>query len=92
MRTWNDYKKEAKNSNKVLKQDIEEMEQLATIIGTIIVRRKELGYSQRDLAEMCELPHSSVARIESCVVKPNIFTLLKIMSPLGLTLKVSDKK
>ena len=32
------------------------------------------------------LPHSSIARIESCAVKPKVETLIKIMKPLGLTL------
>lgn len=89
MRTWEDFKKEIKNSKDLSKVDIEEMEELAYIISSIIERRNELGYSQRDIAKICGLPHSSVARIESCAVKPNIETLLKIMRPLGLTLSVT---
>ena len=88
MRTWEDYKKEAKSVSDVVKQDIEEMEVLATIVTAIIDRRNELGYTQRDLAVICGLPQSSVARIEACVVKPNVETLIKIMKPLGLTLSV----
>ena len=42
----------------------------------------------RELAKICGLPQSSVARIESCSVKPNVETLIKIMKPLGLTLSV----
>ena len=89
MKTGEDYKKNAKQMNDLTKQDIEEMEALAKIISAIIERRNELGYSQRELADICGLPHSSVARIESCTVKPNIETLIKIMKPLGLTLSVS---
>ncbi len=89
MRTWEDSKKNAKARNEVTSQDIEEMEELAAIISVIIDRRNELGYSQRELADICGLPHSSVARIEACVVKPNVETLIKIMKPLGLTLSVS---
>ncbi len=88
MRTWEDFKKEAKAGDEVAKQDIEEMETLAYIITAIISRRNELGYSQRELASVCGLPHSSIARIESCAVKPNVETLLKVMRPLGLTLSV----
>ena len=88
MRTWEDYKKDAKGINNVAKQDIEEMEILANIISIIIDKRKELGYSQRELADICNLPQSSVARIEACTVKPNVETLLKIMKPLGLSLSV----
>lgn len=88
MRTWEDYKKDAKSTSDVVKQDIEEMEVLAAIVTAIIDRRNELGYTQRDLAIICGLPQSSVARIEACIVKPNIETLIKIMKPLGLTLSV----
>ena len=70
----------------ITKEDIEEMEVLANIISSIIEKRNELGISQRELADICGLPHSSVARIESCAVKPKVETLIKIMKPLGLTL------
>ena len=88
MRTWEDFKKEAKAGDEATRQDIEEMETLPDIITAIISRRNELGYSQRELASLCGLPHSSIARIESCAVKPNVETLLKVMRPLGLTLSL----
>lgn len=90
MRTWEDFKKNAKNESLATKQDIEEMETLALIVSAIIERRRELGYSQRELADICGIPHSSVARIESCSVRPNVETIIKIMKPLGLTLSVSQ--
>lgn len=86
MRTWEDLKKDTKKLNNTVKEDIEEMEILAHIICAIIERRNEMGISQRELANICGLPHSSVARIESCAVKPKVETLIKIMKPLGLTL------
>ena len=86
MRTWEDDKKEAKELDSSIKQDIEEMEVLAGIVSTIIEKRNELGMTQRELAKICGLPQSSVARIESCTVKPKVETLIKIMIPLGLTL------
>ena len=61
MRTWEDYKKDAKRTIDVVKQDIEEMEVLAAIVTAIIDRRNELGYTQRDLAVICGLPQSSDA-------------------------------
>ena len=86
MRTWEDFKKDIKKINNDIKDNIEEMEILAHIISAIIERRNEMGISQRELANICGLPHSSVARIESCAVKPKVETLIKIMKPLGLTL------
>lgn len=90
MRTWEDFKKKAKNIDIEIKEDIEEMEILANIINDIIKKRNELGISQRELAKICGLPHSSVARIESCTVRPKVDTLLKIMKPLGLTLTITS--
>ena len=88
MRTWEDFKKDAKEIDPIVKTDIEEMETLAIIVSKIIERRNELGYSQRDLAKLCGLPHSSVARIETYEVMPKVDTLIKIMIPLGLKLSV----
>lgn len=88
MRTWEDFKKTAKESNEIVRADIEEMETLASLVSAIIDRRNALGISQRELAALCGLPQSSVARIEACCVKPNVGTILRIMKPLGLTLSV----
>ena len=90
MRTWKDFKRKAKNIDIEIKEDIEEMEILANIISDIIKKRNELGISQRELAKICGLPHSSVARIESCTVRPKVDTLLKIMKPLGLKLTITS--
>ena len=90
MRTWEDYKKDVKNIDSSIEKDIKEIEVLASIVSVIIKKRNELGITQRELALKCGLPHSSVARIESCAVKPNIETLIKIMLPLGLTLYVKN--
>ena len=86
MRTWEDYKKNISDIDESIKEDIKEIEVLASIVSVIIKKRNELGITQRELALKCGIPHSSVARIESCAVKPNVETLIKIMIPLGLTL------
>ena len=89
MRNWNDYKTYVKKIDSQAKKDMEEMEELAVIVGAIIEKRTALGISQRDLADMCGIPQSSVARIETFKTTPKIDTLLKIMQPLGLKLTVS---
>lgn len=89
MKNWNDYKNYAKSVDAQAKNDIEQMEELASIVGAIIEKRNELGLSQRQLAEICGIPQSSVARIETLKITPNLDTLLKIMQHLGLKLTVS---
>ena len=88
MKTWNDYKEHVKAVDPVAIEDITESENIALIVGAMIDKRNELGITQRQLADMCGIPQSSVARIESYKTTPNLDTLLKIMQPLGLTLSV----
>lgn len=89
MRTWNDYKTHVKAIDEENKQQMEEIEEMVMIIGAVIEQRKALGMSQRDLASLCGIPQSSVARIESFKTTPNLDTLLKILQPLGLKLSIS---
>lgn len=88
MATWNDYKKHVRETNPEIGKDLDETEEKAKIVSAMIRQRHSLNLSQRDLAEMCGLPQSSVARIESGKSSPNLNTLLKIFDKLGLTLSV----
>lgn len=89
MKTWNEYKDYVKETDSEAYKDIEEAECLAGIISRLIEQRNSLGLTQRQLAELCGMPQSSVARIEAFKTTPNIETLLRIMKPLGLSLTVS---
>ena len=86
---WNEYKEQVKQADPVGKEILEEAETEASIISAIINRRAELGLSQRDLADLCDIPQSSVARIESSKTTPRLDTLLKLFRQLGLTFKIS---
>ena len=88
MRNWEDYKNHVKGID-LSRKEIEEIEVLASIVSAIIDKRNEMGLSQRDLADLCGIPQSSVARIETFKTTPNIETLIKILQPLGLKLTVS---
>ena len=89
MKTWNDYKEHVKNISPSDEAEIAEFEALSRIISSIIERRNSLGISQRELAEICNMPQSSVARIESYKTIPKLDTLLKITQSLGLNLTLS---
>lgn len=89
MKTWNDYKNHVNSIDNVHGKDLSDMEEQAEIISTIIQTRNELGMSQRDLAAICGMPQSSVARIESFQTTPNLSTLLKILRSLGLKLTIT---
>ena len=89
MKTWDDYKKHAKEQSSITKQDIEEAEVLSSIVSALISKRTAMGISQRELASLCGIPQSSVARIESFATTPKLDTLIKLMHPLGLHLTIS---
>jgi predicted transcriptional regulator len=88
MKTWEDYKNHVKSINPEERRNMEEIEKVSDIISSIIKKRRELGISQRTLAEQCGIPQSSVARIETFKTTPKLDTLLKLMKPLGLKLQV----
>lgn len=67
-------------------KDIDITETWVALVGVIVDRRNELHLTQRKLAALAGVPQSTLARIEACVVKPNIDTMLRLMKPLGLTL------
>ena len=92
MRTWNDYKEHVKNVDPEIAKDIEEVEGVSAIVSAMVEQRTAMGLSQRDLAAMCGIPQSSVARIESCKTTPNLGTLLNIFQHLGLQLTVTPSK
>ncbi len=83
---WKDYKNHVRATDPEIAKDVDEVEALSQIVGAMIEQRHSLNLSQRDLADMCGLPHSSVARIEAGKTTPNLSTLLKIFQQLGLSL------
>ncbi len=88
MSDWSKYKDRVRAIDSERGKDIDEAEEISAIVGTMITQRHNLELSQRDLAELCGIPHSSVARIESGKSTPNLSTLLKICKQLGLTFTI----
>ena len=89
MRTWDDYKKHVRAVDPESAKDLDEVESAAAIVSAMVAQRNALGLSQRDLAALCGIPQSSVARIESLRTLPNLGTLLRIFQRLGLMLTVT---
>ena len=87
---WNEYKDHVKQTDPIGKEILEEAEAEAAIISAMIKQRSALGMSQRELARLCDIPQSSVARIESSQTTPRLDTILKIYRQLGLTLRATS--
>jgi DNA-binding XRE family transcriptional regulator len=84
--------KDVKNSMQSIDQEeMSEIELISDIISQIILKRNELGISQRELEELSGIKQEAICRIETMKNIPQINTLLKIMIPLGLTLSVTPK-
>lgn len=61
------------------------------IVVALIKKRIESGLTQTDLANKIGMKQSSIARIEAGVGNPQLITLQKIASGLGLRLETSLK-
>ncbi|HAR79310.1 MAG TPA: transcriptional regulator [Succinivibrionaceae bacterium] len=90
MDDWNKYQNRIKTTKPSLRKDLEEIEEISEIVGTIIKQRHELYLSQREIADLCGLPQSSIARIESGKTYPNLSTLRKILRKLGLRFSINS--
>ena len=62
------------------------------IVGELIKARKAMGMSQKELAQRCGLPQSTVCRIEAGLVAPNMLTLAKIAEVLQMEIAVRPKE
>lgn len=71
--------------------NVKECEKKTKLVHAIIDCRHELGLSQRDLAKLCHLPQSSIARLEANITSPRLDTLEKILAPLGLTIELKKE-
>lgn len=81
---WADYKRQ------ITSLDQEELQQIE-LVAQLIVRRKELGLSQRDLAGRTGLKQSAIARLEREGVIPRLDTLEKVSKALGLRLALVEE-
>lgn len=64
-------------------------EQCAALIDDLIALRKEKGWTQKELSEVCGLTQSVIARLERKKVTPQLDTLLKVASALGCKLELA---
>lgn len=92
MKTWNDYKEYVRTVDPEIGKTSMKLKIFPSIVSAMVEQRTSLGLSQRELAAMCGIPQSSVARIESCKTTPNLGTLLNIFQHLGLQLTVRPTK
>ena len=69
-----------------------EVAMLQSLVSSMVEQRKTLGMSQRELAELCDMPQSSIGRIETFRTTPNLRTVLRMMHYLGMTFSIDPKQ
>lgn len=88
MATWQDYKKYVKSIDEDNRHQMEAIEMMTEVVNAMVHQRNELGLTQKQLAELCDMPQSSVARIETFKTSPTLETLMKLMDKLHLRLSL----
>ena len=81
--SWEDVRKELFTPD-----EIAEIEARATLMGQLIEARHAQGISQKQLEQLSGVSQPVIARMESGSTSPQIGTLIKVLRPLGLTMKI----
>lgn len=85
-KNWKDVKKEIESD--FTPEELEEMELEKEIIKTTIEIRKKANLTQTELSKKSGIIQPSIAKIENFVRTPQYTTLMKMLYPMGYTLRV----
>lgn len=85
-KNWKDVKKEIEAD--FTEDDFEEIELEKQVIKATIEARKNANLTQQELSELSGIIQPSIAKIENFVRTPQYTTLMKLLRPMGYTLKV----
>lgn len=91
--SWEEVKKELEKG--FTEEDFEEMELEKQVIIATIEARKKANLTQTELSKITGIVQPSIAKIETFSRTPQYTTLMRLLKPLGYTLKVvpiDDKK
>ena len=80
---WNDIRSQIYGENDISASDLR-----VEIIGEIIKARQDSNLSQMTLSKQSGVKQPIIARMESGASDPRLSTILKILAPLGKTLKI----
>ena len=69
-------------------EEICEIEACAALMGELIEARRKQGISQKRLEELSGVSQPVIARMEKGTTSPQLSTLIKVLQPLGLTLRI----
>lgn len=89
-----------KEKNDMIKENVDDyikretllMELEYELIQEFVKLRKDLHLTQQQMADSAHVIRETIARIETQITSPQISTLIKILEPLGYTLKIEKIK
>lgn len=88
LRTWKKFKADKLDyKSEIEKQVISEM---AKLVVQIVQRRKALGLTQTEVAELAGITQAQVGRLETSSTVPSIETVVKVAIALGMTVNLSS--
>ena len=87
---WKDIKKEIEED--FTEEDFEEIELEKEIIRATIKARKDANLTQKQLSDISGIIQPSIAKIENFSRVPQYTTLIRLLYPMGYTLKVVPLK
>jgi len=87
---WKDVKKEIESN--FTAEELEEIELEKQIILATVEARKKANMTQQELSEKTGIVQPSIAKIENFARTPQYTTLMRLLYPLGYTLKVVPLK
>ena len=83
-KTW----KELEDELNITPEQEEEIRLQKEIIEATIQARKNCKLTQRELSKKSGINQPIIARIEKCINSPQVNTLIKLLYPMGYTLRV----
>jgi DNA-binding XRE family transcriptional regulator len=86
--SWEEHEQEMRENGILTPEREAEIQAEVDILSALINARKENKISQRQLEDLTGVNRSTINRMEKGDNSPSVSTLLQVLTPLGMTLKV----
>lgn len=73
-----------------MKVNEEIFEKKQELVREVLRTRREMNMTQKNIEAACGVKQPVIARMERGLTDPQLTTILKVMHPLGKTLKIVD--
>jgi predicted transcriptional regulator len=73
----------------ISEDEVRESDMRAALMVEMIRARRDRGISQRELEKMSGVRQPVISRIEKGTDIPRVDTVMRVLAPLGLTLKIA---